>query len=273
MFIRQWRALPSHIKRKTSLYTALATAGLWSFRSKLLARNIWPGLVILGTLTIDTFIPQANLLGRSFWRGKSRSYWALTFDDGPDPRVTPKLLDLLDQYQIKATFFLLAQRAQKAPTLTREILARGHEIGLHGLDHRQVWRMSPWAFSRHLDQGRQILEDLLGSRLFWYRAPHGFLRFDQYILLRQKGLRLAGWTIGVWDTDEDASPEEISKRILKALAPGDILLLHDGVADRLRPQTATLKALSRVLPVVLDQGLKPVALGVLWQETCGVPRV
>ncbi len=270
MLIRQWRAFPPRVKKKSTLYTTLTTVGVFVFRRKLFTRHTGPWWALLSILAADTFIPQVNIFSRSFWRGKSPSCWALTFDDGPDPRVTPKLLDLLDRHYTKATFFLLAQRAQKAPSLTREILAQGHEIGLHGLDHRQVWRLSPRSFAKHIAQGRQILEDLLGHPVSWYRAPHGFLRVDQYFLLRKEGLRLAGWTIGVWDTDIHVTPQEISQRILKALAPGDILLLHDGVADRRRPQTATLKALGMVLPVLLAKGLRPVPLKTLWQESRGV---
>ncbi len=269
MVIRQWHALPKRVKKRLGLGLLLAT-GISLFprpRSSLLRPNPW--LILLGALGIDTFVPQANILSRSFWRGKNSVHWALTFDDGPDPRITPPLLDLLDAYQAKATFFLLVKRAQKAPQIAREILARGHEVGLHGLDHRQVWAMSPKAFKEHIEKGLQGLEDLLGQRISWYRAPHGFLRADQYLLLRRQGLRLAGWTIGVWDTDVSVSAQVISQRILKALAPGDILLLHDGVADRLRPQTATLKALDMVLPVCTSKGLFPVTLKTLWQETKG----
>ncbi|OAG26852.1 polysaccharide deacetylase family protein [Thermodesulfatator autotrophicus] len=268
---RFWRVLPPRVKRRFLLFLG---AGL-PFCSVILKpgfRRIAPLMAGSGMLALDIFVPQLNLFSKSFWRAsRVTQAVSLTFDDGPDPRITPGLLDLLAEHQVKASFFVLAERAKKFPEIVRRIENEGHELAFHGLDHQKIWKLSLKNFAEKTEKGLGILRSLSSQNITWYRPPHGFIRFDQYLWLRKKGLRLAGWTIGVWDTDQEVTPEEISERVLTSLRPGDILLLHDGVADRLRPQWAMLKALENTLPVLRKQGLSFLTLSSLWALNQGEP--
>ncbi len=264
--MRLWSSFPRSLKKKILLCCVGGVSTCFIFRNTVV-RKALPVCAGMGLWALDTFVPQVNLFTRYFWRGQSKDALALTFDDGPDPRITPYLLDLLRRHKAKATFFHLVSKAKHTPVLVREIVSSGHEIGLHGLDHQKVWTMGLKKFRHQIEYARKTLEDLCAKPIFWYRPPHGFLRFDQYLVVRSMGLRLAGWTVGVWDTDEDVRPQEIYSRLLRSLRPGDILLLHDGVADKTRPQTAMLKALEEIMPVFSKQGLRLITLSQLWNET------
>ncbi|WP_457755478.1 polysaccharide deacetylase family protein [Thermodesulfatator indicus] len=266
---RFWYVLPPKIKKRFLLVLGAGLSSCPIFLKPAFRRTA-PWFIGSSLLALDTFVPQVNILSKSFWRAKNVTQEiAITFDDGPDAEITPKLLDLLAQEKAKATFFVLAKRAKRLPELIQRIEKEGHELAFHGLDHQKIWKLSLKKFSRQIEQGLAILESISSKPIIWYRPPHGFIRFDQYLWLRKKGLRLAGWTIGVWDTDENVTAQEISERILASLRPGDILLLHDGVADRLRPQTAMLKAFKKTLPVIKKQGLKPLTLSSLWRISQG----
>ncbi|QJA06598.1 polysaccharide deacetylase family protein [Thermosulfurimonas marina] len=268
---RLWRALPPRLRRRLLLG---GVGVLWAAGG--LVRKIPDGksraLLVGGSLLfLDTFFPQINLFGQTFWRGKSPSSFALTFDDGPDPRITPRLLDLLGETGFRATFFVLLERAHRWPEILRSLKEEGHEIALHGWSHRKIWTLSPGAFSRELEKACQAFRELLGGPPRWYRPPHGFIRLDQALLLRRFGLRLAGWTVGVWDTDPEVTAEEIYRRVMETLLPGDILLLHDGVADRQRPQKAMLQALASILQELKSRRIRAVTLTDLWEETTKRP--
>ncbi|WP_022853885.1 polysaccharide deacetylase family protein [Thermodesulfatator atlanticus] len=266
VYWRIWSAIPSREKKKIKLGAFLA-GGLFLGITKTPWRKILAVLAPNTLFLIDTFCPQINLFAKPFWRGKSQRSLALSFDDGPDPFITPHLVELLERYQARATFFQLVEQARRYPQILKFIKASGHEIGLHGLNHRKVHLMGQRQFRKNIEKGRKQLEDLLGEMVLWYRPPHGFLRFDQYLILKKLGLKVAGWTIGVWDTDENVTAKEIFERLRKSVRPGDIVLLHDSVAERHRPQTAMLKALDVFLASLSTQGIKAVTISELWEET------
>jgi len=178
--------------------------------------------------------PRAALLGPNVTRlppsdgGSPRV--ALTIDDGPDPAVTPAVLDLLDAQGARATFFCIADRARAAPALVREILRRGHGVQNHSLHHRHHFSlMSPAALAREIDAAQQALADLTGVRPHCFRAPAGLRNPFLDPVLHRRGLHLVSWTRRGFDTRErDAM--RVRTRLERGLADGDILLLHDGHA-------------------------------------------
>ncbi len=264
-FLRQWRAMPDRIRSRIALGAAAGSATLaalagitWAAVGGPAAAGVLAmGLLASGALS-QIFVPQWSWLVVS--RCSRQDCLALTFDDGPDPRITPRLLDLLARHGATATFFVLGSRAEAHPDLIRRAAWAGHELAVHGQTHRQVWKLSTQTFQQEVAKAETVVADLAGRRPRWYRAPHGFLRPDQARWLIRQGLRPAGWSIGIWDTDEQADPGTLARRLHEGVQGGDILLLHDGVADRDRPQEAMLAALAEVLPHWVEAGLQVTTL-------------
>ena len=184
-------------------------------------------------------LPRSDLIGPNLTRldaaHAARGEIALTIDDGPDPQVTPALLDVLDALGIRATFFCIAERAQRHPELTRRIAARGHSVQNHSHHHRLHFSLfGPRRMTSEIAGAQQILADLTGRAPVWFRAPAGLRNPFLDPVLHRLGLRLASWTRRGFDTRE-ADPQQVLARLTRGLAGGDILLLHDGHAARSRP--------------------------------------
>lgn len=230
----------------------------------------WPWA--LGAVGLNhAFITGAVLSPRSGWLGANvtrlpaaaiaRREVALTIDDGPDPAVTPKVLDLLDAAGQRATFFCIAERVQAHPALAREIAARGHSIQNHTAVHRHNFSvLGPRGYAAELERAQQMIVCVTGRRPTCFRAPAGFRNPFLAPVLHRLGLQLVSWTRRGFDTRErDAS--KVLARLTRGLAAGDILLLHDGNAARTAQGEPVVLA---VLPALLDglkaQGLRSVAL-------------
>lgn len=145
----------------------------------------------------------------------------LTFDDGPHPEITPKVLQLLNAYQAKASFFCVGKRVELYPHVVQEILQQGSIIGNHSYSHLNGWQTSTSSYLRDVDQ----VKPLFGSNLF--RAPYGRMKNSQAMELRKKGFQLVMWTVLSQDYDSKITPKECSERCVKNLKLGDIILFHD----------------------------------------------
>jgi len=186
---------------------------------------------------------------------------ALTFDDGPDPGSTPLILEVLERTGVKASFFMVGDRARAHPDLARNIASAGHAVGSHSLTHADISTLS-WrgAYGEYRD-GRRALEEILGAPQRLFRPPRGFLSVPTGMMARILGLRL--W---LWSNDgEDWKPGVTDEDILASIGdvgPGDVILLHDApeVEPPGRPRLATAAALERLIRVLSDRGLEPVAL-------------
>ncbi len=235
----------------------------------------WPWL--LAALVIDhaviTFAglwPRADWLGANLTRlppaAAARGEVALTIDDGPDPELTPAVLDLLDAAGARATFFCIAERAERHPALLREIVRRGHEVQNHSLRHRHTFSLlGPRGYAQELVASQAVLTRLSGHAPRFFRAPAGLRNPFLDPQLHRLGLTLASWARRGYDTRE-RDPHRVLARLTRGLAVGDILLLHDGHAARSADGVPVVLA---VLPALLDrlksQGLKAVTLS----EACG----
>jgi peptidoglycan/xylan/chitin deacetylase (PgdA/CDA1 family) len=215
---------------------ALAVLGHWGA-----AALVWfgPDLWVLYHL----FVPSAQGLCRTFTRfttGQSEVW--LTIDDGPDPDDTPRLLDLLDAHQARATFFLIGERAARHPALVREIIRRGHEIGHHTHTHPAgtFWCAGPGRLSAELDASLRALQPL-APPLRWFRAPVGIKNFLLPHALATRGLHCVGWTIRSGDCLA-RDPATVRSTVLRQLKPGAIILMHEGpsVPPALRVTALTL---------------------------------
>ncbi|MCL8207148.1 MAG: polysaccharide deacetylase family protein [Actinomycetia bacterium] len=202
--------------------------------------------------------------------GDTRAYrFALTFDDGPGPD-TAAVLDRLEALGVRATFFLVAERALEHPEVVRRMVALGHEIGLHGMTHRSAWTMAPWTAVADLLRGRRALERLTGRRIRYVRPPWGHHNLVTWVLPRLLGLRRVLWTVAPDDWRPDRTPEAIARHVVRFAQPGGIAVLHDAGGDRSRtvaaldPLVAGLKALAFDLVPVGELGEERSLLRRLW---------
>lgn len=219
-------------------HAALTLAGLWP-RSRLLGPN-W------------TQLPAA---------AAARGEIAITIDDGPDPAVTPQVLDLLDAAGARATFFCIGERAAAQPALVADILRRGHDVQNHSQLHRKTFSLfGPRRMAQDIAAAQHTFARLTGRAPRFFRAPAGLRNPFLEPVLARHGLTLASWTRRGFDTRE-GDADTVLARLTRNLAGGDILLLHDGHAARTRQdRPVILEVLPRLLDAVRAAGLRPVTL-------------
>lgn len=188
-------------------------------------------------------------------RGRgTRTDVALTFDDGPDPASTPFVLDTLREAGVKATFFVVGERVERFPELTRRLVNEGHEVGLHCHTHRHAWLRSPWDFVYDLQRARATFEGVLGVRPTLFRPPHGAYTLVTMLALRLEGLRGVHWTVMGNDWVEAMTPERVVERVVTYLRPGGMIVLHDAGPGAKR----CVPALPLLLTALRERGLRPV---------------
>lgn len=165
----------------------------------------------------------------------------LTFDDGPDPHWTPRVLELLACQQAGASFFVVGQLATRFGALLRQAHAAGHAIGSHGWSHRHPWRLGRAEAEREVREGADAIAQAIGACPHWFRPPHGRITPALEQAARQQGHRIALWSLSGIDWGPFGESGRIARR-LAAVRRGDIVLLHDGPWLQNRP-AATLAAL------------------------------
>lgn len=152
---------------------------------------------------------------------------ALTIDDGPHPRNTPAILEVLADRDASATFFVLLENVRKHPRIVQDIVAAGHDVQLHGVDHRPVRNMDPASLREYLASGRDELQQVLGREVIYYRPPFGSQSVGSYRTTKAVGLTPVLWTVDVADW-EPRTHEELMADARRTL-PGGILLFHDAL--------------------------------------------
>lgn len=152
---------------------------------------------------------------------------ALTFDDGPDPASTPRFLDELDRLGFRATFFVLGTQLAANPDVAHDVLAAGHEIGVHGWLHRPHLLRAPWRVHADLARTYRAVQDLLGVTPRFVRPPNGVITGAGLWAARSLGLRTVLWTADGRDWAADATADSVASRIQGRLRPGGVVLLHD----------------------------------------------
>jgi len=183
------------------------------------AQSLPVGATSLRALRVRAF-PRLAGLGR-------RDHVALTFDDGPDPASTPAFLEALAGLGWHATFFMLGSMVRKAPGLAAEVAAAGHEVAVHGDEHRsQLWR-TPGAVAADLDRARHEVAGATGSAPRWFRPPYGVLTLGGVQAARGAGLSPVLWTAWGRDWRAEATPATVAGDVARDLGPGATVLLHD----------------------------------------------
>jgi peptidoglycan/xylan/chitin deacetylase (PgdA/CDA1 family) len=169
-----------------------------------------------------TLVPNCQWWGpvATHFETREREVW-LTIDDGPDPVQTPRILELLRDFDARATFFIIGERARKWPNELVAILAAGHEIANHTATHPSgtFWSLPPGRIAAEIDR--------CAAGTAYFRAPAGMKNFFVHPALARRNLRLIGWTVRGFDTVSN-DPEAVAARIMRQTKPGAILLLHEG---------------------------------------------
>jgi peptidoglycan-N-acetylglucosamine deacetylase len=245
----------------------------------LLLRPEWWPWIVSGILANQLIVvaavlsPRSRALGANLNRlpatAAARDEVCLTFDDGPDPQVTPEILAILDRYQVKASFFCIGVKVAAHPGLVKEIARRGHSVENHSHNHAHAFAFFGIArLQREVSTAQAIITAIAGSPPRYFRAPAGFRSPMLDFVLAGNSLQYASWTRRGYDATR-SDPEQVLKRLQRGLTGGDVLLLHDGARTRTRTGCSVAVA---VLPALLEsiaaQGLKAVSL----PAACGAPQ-
>ena len=209
--------------------------------------GMWPKSQTLGANMLR--LPDAAIRRREI---------ALTFDDGPDPEITPKVLDLLDRHQAKASFFCVGDKATAHPDVVREIVRRGHSVENHSLRHSGFFGfLFLGGLRKEIGAAQSAIAAVAGRPPAFFRSPMGIRNPFLDPVIAQLGLTYISWTRRGFDTIA-RNPQAVLQRLIRGLAAGDILLLHDrrtGPAD-----PPVLEVLPVLLQNIAAAGLKPVSL-------------
>lgn len=259
---RRWR--PS-----TTLQASFALHGL-AGATVLLAPGLWPqALAAVAAnhvlLTAAGLWPRSRLLGANLTRlpsaAAARCEIALTIDDGPDPEVTPRVLDLLDAAGAKASFFCIGEQVARHSALAGEMVARGHAIENHSQHHLKSFAaLGPRRMSKEIAAAQDSIAAAVGRVPRFFRPTAGLRNPFLDPILARLDLRLAAWTRRPFDT-RCGDAGTVHARLVRDLAAGDILLMHDGHAAPTAAGTPViLEALPRVLATLRQAGLHSVTL-------------
>ncbi len=219
-------------------HTLLAAVGMWP-RSTMLGPNL-------------TRLPAAAIARREI---------ALTFDDGPDPEVTPRVLDILDAHGVRASFFCIAEQATRHPEICREIARRGHAVENHSRVHPMSFALrGPGGTRQEVAAAQSDLAALTGRLPRFFRAPAGIRSPFLDPVLHDLGLKLVSWTRRAFDTRQ-TDVEQVAAVLAGGMEAGDILLMHDGNCARTAEgHPVVLQVLPGLIKHAQSLGLRPVTL-------------
>ena len=180
------------------------------------------------------------------WRieNKNSKTIYLTFDDGPIPEITPWVLDILDSFDIKATFFCVGDNVRKHPDIYNDVSERGHQVGNHTFNHIQGWKYGNKEFLYNANMAKQLIE----SNLF--RPPHGHMRYKQCSQLQAEGYEVIMWDVVTRDYSKRMNPEQVLQNVKKYARDGSIIVFHDS----LKAENNLKYALPKSIEWLLNEG-------------------
>jgi len=233
----------------------LANVAAWMSGSQILATIAVGALVMI--IGLGAALPQLSLFGTFVCRGdRSRRCVALTFDDGPDARSTPRLLDWLRDEKIAATFFCIGKNVATNRDLTARISREGHLLGNHTFNHCSTTNIfTVERLREELVATQAAIQNAMGVAPQWYRPPMGLSNPRTFLVAQGLGLKVIGWSARGLDTINN-DPQKIVARIVRRLEPGAIILLHDGNI----PAEKLLATVKSMLDTVRELGYEVVRL-------------
>ncbi len=185
---------------------------------------------------------------------------ALSFDDGPLPGNTPDILDILNEYDIPATFFMLGQEVEASPWLVEKVAEHGHEIGNHSFTHRDFTKLDrETIWEEEIKPTGEMIEEITGEYPTLVRPPYGSITGEQMEKLGEKGYKVVNWSVDIGDYELENQPEMLLARLQVQMHPGAIILLHDGGGDR----TNTIKMLPEMIEMLMKEGYEFTTVGEL----------
>jgi peptidoglycan/xylan/chitin deacetylase (PgdA/CDA1 family) len=186
------------------------------------------GVAVAGTLAFGVYDPESPVFGPVVGRGSrhSRTLY-LTFDDGPNPTATARIVEILEREHVPATFFMVGTHVRRYPELARHVAQAGHEIGNHTEHHVKLHVRGPARIRAELDAAHDAIVATAGATPRVFRAPHGYRNPFVGPAAHRLGYRVIAWTFGVWDSARPGA-EEIRRRVRARCQSGAIVLLHDG---------------------------------------------
>ncbi|MGG6311110.1 polysaccharide deacetylase family protein [Paenibacillus macerans] len=199
------------------------------------------------------------------FRGPEVKQVALTFDDGPDPRFTPQVLDALSREGVKATFFVVGARAKKFPGLLRRIHNEGHLVGNHSFSHPSFRNRSVKQFQTEILRTEKVIQRTIGYRPKLIRPPYGEIKEEQVQWAKKNGYKIVNWNVDSLDW-KGLDKAKVKANVVNAVGPGAIILHHagGGVGSDL---SGTIQALPEIIAALRAQGYHFVDLSELLQTT------
>ena len=221
-------------------------------------------LLLLAAVAFCIFFDEAvfNRKGTIYRVNSSDKLVALTFDDGPSPDWTPKILDELKAAGIKATFFMLGNHVEKYPDVARRIVSEGHEIGNHTYDHHVLIYYTMQELEDELNKADRVIKEATGVEARYFRPPKAWLTREEKVKIKDMGYKVILWSLNSkdWVTFHD---KQITSYILRNIQPGDIILFHDsGGAFTAEGgnRTQTVKTIPRLVKKLKEKGYKFVTI-------------
>lgn len=205
-------------------------------------------LLVMGSVSIR-FNFYLKSLKRAAVSGK---VVGLTFDDGPDEEITPKILEILDFYNIKAGFFCVGSKVEKSPEIVKTIFQKGHVVGNHSYSHSKIFDLrSTNNMIIEIERTNDLIEKTIGKKPTLFRPPFGVTNPLLAKAIRRTGVISLGWSLRSWDTN--GKIDKVVSRLKRKVHSGDIILFHDNREN-------TVEILSRFLPYLIDNGYQVVPL-------------
>lgn len=220
-------------------------------------------LIISSTTSAVFFTAGADQKGEcdvDIYYKNENSYMkiALTFDDGPHPRYTGQILDVLEEYDIKATFFVVGVNAKNYPDSLIDVIKRGHEIGNHTYSHPHVSGLNTYTLTDEVEKCESTIYGLTDYKTKLFRPPEGMIDADVRTVLRSLDYKVIMWDIDTRDWAHEP-PEKIAENVISNIASGDIILMHDYIGHN----SPTVEAIKIFIPVLLEKGYKFVVVSEL----------
>ncbi|MBF8982396.1 polysaccharide deacetylase family protein [Lutibacter sp. B2] len=224
---------------------------------------------VVSNKSVTTFYDKENSK-EIIWNGsRDEKLVALTFDDGPHPRFTPKILDVLKEYDAKATFFMLGKHVKLYPKVVKRVAKEGHEIGNHTYTHIDVKANSSQKIQDEFKKTQEIVYEVTGKKPTLFRPPYGFYNSIVKNITSKEGCRIV-----LWSTHQDSKDwscpgvNKIVNTVVKKTKNGDIVILHDYVVG----ESDTIEALKTILPELKKKGFKFVTVSELLEISFEVDK-